>query len=151
MKVPIKRKISQVADGLAYKGELSIADTKFTYELNYPRPISEWDDMPEIKEKDEILKFFAISLKKDDQEIVLTHDDLGLFFQLLIVFSVEFYNNDQTRRNNDGPLGDFVRGTDDIMSGVGASMSIGMESDVTWDFPDEAIQMLRSPKFGISF
>lgn len=151
MNVPVKRTITQVKDGLAYKGDLSIAGTVFTYELNYSRPIQEWDDMPQLTDKEEIFKFFKITIKKDGEEINLDLDDSGWFFQMLVPFSVEFYNNPQTRQNNDGKLGDFVRGEDEVMSSCGASMAIGMETSVTWNAPDEAIQFLGSPKFGVQF
>jgi hypothetical protein len=65
---------------------------------------------------------------------------------MLVELAVDFYNNPQTRDSNKGLLGDLLVG-EGRMALFGASMSIGITSTATCDFPPELCEMLNAPKF----
>ena len=146
-KVSVDRYIEQVRDGSHYRGHVKIADTKLDYELVFSVPIPKLDDMEPTNDRDEIRRIFQLTLKRDEANIALTEEEYGFFFQMLVPFAADFYNNPQTRDSQEGILGMTIRG-EGPMVGFGASASIGITSSGSYDFSPELCEVLSAPKFG---
>lgn len=150
MKVAIEQYIQQVSDGNRYKGHVKIADSKFDYELIFPVPIPRLDDMVVPGEDlgmDEIRRLCQLTVKRNDVAIELTDDEYGFFFRMLLVLTLDFYNNPQTRASNKGTVGQLIQGTSPL-SDFGGSISIGMKLSGSSDFIPQLCEMLNAPKFG---
>ncbi len=143
MKVPIELYVEQVKDGVEYKGNIAFAGTKFDYTIVFTVPIPKLDELGPPEGPEEVRRLCPISLTRDENGIELTDEEYGLFFHLLIQFVVDFYNNPQTRDNNQGLLGQ-----PKILESFGASLSIGMSSSGESDFTPETCNMLNQSKFG---
>lgn len=145
MKVEIERHVEQVVDGSHYKGHVKIGKATFNYELKFTIPIPQLDDMEPAKDVPEIRRTFVLTVEKDGQRIELTNDEYGFFFHLLVEFVLHFYNNPQTRDNNEGLVGLAARGDGPLSHLV--SVSFGMDSTVTFTLPEQVHQMLNGAKF----
>ena len=146
-KVSIERHVEQVCDGSHYKGYVKIDDTKLDYELVFGVPIARLDDMEPAEDESEFRRLFQITVKRGNANIELTKDEYSFFFSMIVELAVGFYNNPQTRDNNEGILGDMLQGRGPMVA-FGASMSIGMTSSGSYDFPPELCELLSAPKFG---
>ncbi|HYF05770.1 MAG TPA: hypothetical protein VEA59_06395 [Patescibacteria group bacterium] len=144
----IERYIQQVTHGTAYKGDLTIGETKLEYNLLFTIPINGLDNMQPPKSEAEIRQTFQITVKKDGAPIELTFEEYGLFFQLLVDFAVEFYNNPQTQDSNEGILGFSLRGEGIFQDAVRST--IGMTSRSTYNLTPELCAILNAPKFDCS-
>jgi hypothetical protein len=147
-RVAVKRTTTQVVDGIRYVGEISIAETEFDYELVFGVPIPKLNDLaPETFENGGVRKIFQITVKKGGKNVDLTDDEYGFFFSLIVEFVVVFYNQPQTRGNNEGAMASFLSGRDPI-NAIGAPVSIGAMSNSSYDFPANLCEALSAPKFG---
>jgi len=146
-KVSVERHVEQVRNGSHYKGYVKIADTKLDYELVFGVPIARLDSMEPVKDESEVRRLFQITVKRGNANIELTKEEYGFFFSMIVEMAVDFYNNPQTRDSNEGMMGQMLQGRGP-MSAFGASMSIGMTSNGSYDFPPELCEMLSAPKFG---
>lgn len=146
-KVSVERHVEQVRNGIHYKGYVQIAGTKLDYDLVFGVPIARLDDTEPAKDEDEIRRLFQITVKRENTNIELTKDEYGFFLSMILELAVDFYNNPQTRSSNEGILGDMLQGGGP-MAAFGASMSIGMTSSGSYNFPPELCTMLSAPKFG---
>ena len=147
MKVSIERYIQQVRDGVHYKGHVKIADTQLEYELVFAVPIPKLDDMESPNGITEIRRLFQLTVKRNNANIELTDGEYGFFLQMLAELAIDFYNNPQTRDNNEGMMGQMLQGRGP-MSVFGASVSIGITSTSSHDFEPALCEMLSAPKFG---
>lgn len=146
-KVSVERHVEQVRNGSHYKGYVKIVDTKLDYELVFGVPIAKLDSMEPAKDESEIRRLFQLTVKRDNANIELTKEEYSFFFSMVVELAVEFYNNPQTRDSNEGFFGMTLRG-EGPMAAFGASVSIGMTSSGSYDFPPELCEMLSAPKFG---
>ena len=146
-KVSVERYVEQVHDGSHYQGYLTIADTTLDYELVFAVPIPRLDDMEPAKDKEEIRRLFQLTVKRDNANIELTNDEYGFFFQMLVAFAVDTYNNPQIRASNEGLMGQMIRGKGPLAT-FGASVSIGFKRNGSYDFPPKLCGMLNASKFG---
>jgi hypothetical protein len=147
MKVPFETYIEQVVDGTQYKGHILIGKAKLDYKLTFAVPIPQLDDMPEIEGPDAVRRIFQITLKRDGNAIELTSEEYSLFFQMIVEFAVDFYNNPQTRSSNEGRMGEMLKSMGPLAA-YDASMSIGITSKGSCDFPPAVCEMLNKQKFG---
>jgi len=148
-KVPVERYVEQVSDGIHYKGYIVFAADKFDYELKFAVPIPQLDDLEPPKGREEIRRLFQITIKRDEANIELSDEEYGFFFQMITELAIELHDNEQTRANNEGFVGQALRGGGP-MAGFGVSVKIGMKSSGSYDFPPEVFEMLNAPKFGCS-
>lgn len=147
MKTQVERYIEQVRDGSHYIGHVKIAETMLDYELRFSVPIPQLDDMKPVTDKSEIRRLFQLTVKRGDANIELTDEEFSFLFQMLVPFAVEFYNNSQTRNNNEGMIGMALRGKGPL-SAFGVTASYGITSRGSYDFPPQLCEMLNAPKFG---
>ena len=146
-KILIKRYIEQVQDGCAYKGHITIGRAKLDYGLRFAVPIPQLDDMEPVKGAAEIRRIFQLTIKREGAEIELTEDEHGFFFQMLVPFAAEFYNDSQTRGLNQGAVGMVINNSHPMMP-LGMRASIGLTSNVSVGLPTELCEILNGPKFG---
>ena len=146
-KVSVERYVEQVRDGSHYRGHVKIVDTELKYELVFAIPIDKLDGMVEPTDVNELRLLFQITVRRGDANIELTNEEYGFFFSMVVELTLGFYNNGQTRDNNKGVVGELLQGRGQ-MAAFGASMSIGMTSSGSYDFPLELCEMLSAPKFG---
>ena len=145
-KVSVKRSIDQVADGIAYKGYITIAETTLDYELNFAIPISKTKTMPCPKDRAEARRIFRITVKKGGSDTQLTDKEWGVFFNMLVMFAAEFYYLPQTRVNNESPIiGCSLRGERHAHSGM-AEYGMGMTCQTWFDFHPDLCAMLNAPQ-----
>lgn len=148
MKVKVERHVEQVVDDKHYKGYVMIGDTKLEYELKFGIPISRLDDNEPPEEISEHRKILQLTVKKDGNAIELEDKEYSFFMYILLMFVVGFYNNPQTRANNESPItGSLLRGGGPLAE-FGASMSIGATSTGAYSFPPDLCEVLSGPKFG---
>jgi hypothetical protein len=147
MKVPIERYVKQVHDGTHYCGYVKIANTRLEYELVFTVPIPKLDDLGPAKNKDEVRGIFQITMKRGDLNIELTDDEYCFFFELLAEFALDFYDDPQTRRSNDGRLGQMLHGQGPLAA-LGGSITISITDGGTLELPPELWAVLSSEKFG---
>ena len=145
-KVSVERHVEQVRNGSHYKGYVKIADTKLDYELVFGVPIARLDSMEPAKDENEIRRLFQLTVKRDSANIELTKEEYGFFFSMVVELAVDFYDDPQTRDSNEGMMGQMLQGRGP-MAAFGASMSVGMTSSGSYDFPPELCEMLSAPKF----
>jgi hypothetical protein len=156
--VSVERYVEQVVDGRRYKGYLKIAtDVQLDFEIVFGVPIAQLDDMEPAKVENEIRQLFQITIKRetpptgdgstnrqsDDANVELTEKEYYFFFSMIFNLVVEFYNNPQTRDNNEGLFGMVLRGENSNVSG-----SISITRNESYDFSPELCEMLSAPKFG---
>ena len=146
-KVSVERHVEQVRNGSHYKGYVKIVDTKLDYELVFGVPIAKLDSMEPAKDENEIRRIFQLTVKRDNANIELTKEEYGFFFSMVVELAVDFYTNPQTRDSQEGMMGLLLSGRGP-MADFGASVSIGMTSSGSYDFPPELCEMLSAPKFG---
>lgn len=146
--VSVERYVEQVRNGSHYKGYLKIGESKLDYELVFEFPIKQLDSMEPATSWDEVQRLFKITVKREDANIELTKEEYRFFFEMIVEFAVEFYNNPQTRDSQEGVLGALLRGNGQTLLGLDVSASIGMTSNYSYDFQPELCEMLSSPKFG---
>ena len=148
-KVVIERQVEQVKDGTHYKGCLKFADVQLDFELVFGVHIKELDNTEVIiKDLDDMMKVFQISVTRDGVKIELSDDEYGLFFSLLVEHTIDFYNHPQTRDTNEGIFGKVLRGEGLFTQSAG---SIIMTGHVTADFDETVQEMMSDPKFGCVF
>lgn len=146
-KVPVEQHINQVLDGTHYRGHVKIAGTKLDYELVFGVPIAQLDSVEPAKDENEIRHLFQITIKRGGANIELTKEEYIFFYSMLGTLAVNFYNSLQTRNINEGLLSEILQG-EGPMAAFGTSMSIGMISSESYDFPLGLCEMLSTPKFG---
>ena len=146
LKVPVEIQINQISDGYEYDGECKIANKPFAFRINFPMGIERFctltaEEMP--SDPDDIQKFLPITVTTDGNPITLRNEAYGLFMTLVAPFVIEFFNNPQTRNNNEGLVGDILHGTSPL-SKI-ASIKIGMSTKRTLNISDDGQRdILRS-------
>ncbi len=146
-KVSIERHVEQVINGRHYKGHLKISGIQLNYEIVFGVAIANLDDMEPPENVDEIRRNFHLTVKRGDVNIDLTNEEYGFFIQMIMEVAIDFYNNPQTRDNNEGLVGILLKGRGSLAS-FGVTASIGMTSHATYNFTPKLCEMLSAPKFG---
>ncbi len=145
MKIPVERYLEQVLDGSFYKGYIKIFETEFNYELKFKVPIPKLNgmDLTSMNKPEQVRRIFQLVLKRNEFEIELSDKEYGFFFEMLVIFAAEFYNNPKTRLINDGFLGKEGKLFFEM---YGGSMSLGIENKCLFDFPFATCKMLDELK-----
>ena len=134
-----KLEITQVVNGLEYKGTLSLGVKKFLFVLRFGVHIDELDGQTQPTNKEQAMKFarelFQFSLKYSDQEILIDDQLLMFLFSVIVIHVIVFYNNPQSQGLNEScSCGQLLDRTSGLSSALGVSMSIG--TTVELDVPD---------------
>lgn len=147
MEVLIEKYVQQVSDGDHYEGYIKIAEIKLNYDLRLAVPIDQLDNLEPTESVDEIRRLFQFTIKKDKTNIELTDEEFKLFFQLIVPFVLDFYNNPQTRNNNQGLMGKVLR-NEGPMAAFGISASIGITRVGLCSLSPQFCEILNASKFG---
>ncbi len=146
MQLTVSRSIQQIVDGLKYQGTIGIGQGTFEYQLEFPVPVPELDAMKHAEDTPTIRRLYKLTIKKAGLALELTDDEFNFFFALAAMDAVEFYNLPQTRASNEGKMGELLEAKGPLAS-MGASLSVGMRSVMSFKCPDEYCDLLNTPKF----
>lgn len=140
----IKMSVQQVIDGKEYTGSISDGRQEMSYNLRFTVPIPDLEKDAEKRQasgkkmpRKEIRSMFPLAITRSGTNLKINEEQYGLLFSLLAPFVLDFYNNPQTRDNNEGYMGHLVRdGGDGMVFPKGfAKATIGMESSVELQDP----------------
>ena len=146
--VQVERYVEQVLDGTKYAGYMKIANTKLDFEVVFTVPIPRLDDMEPVKGASEVRRIFQVMVMRNSEIIELTDDEYGFFFSMLVEFAVMLYNEPQTRAMNNDPLLRNMMHRRGGLADCGGSVSTGIKSSGSYDFPLDLCEALSAPKFG---
>ncbi len=140
--VQVARSVTQVTDGSAYKGDVTINGVKFEYGLVIKVPIQSWTAEPDLPTPAAACDFYRIQVKKDGTPLDLEVLEQFLFVMLLAGLVLDLYYSPQTRDLNKSSASV-------LLAGIGGSMSVGLSSpEGSFDLPAEYREILLAPKFG---
>jgi hypothetical protein len=128
----VKLRLTQVKDGVDYKGSISFDGVSFDYKIHFATPINKLDDLiAQATDPEEIRKTIQIDVTDKEGKPVSMESDqnYGLFLATVGRSAVEFYNHPQTRDSNDGPLGMLVRG-EGFLGSIG-SAELAIQSNMS--------------------
>ncbi len=146
MQLTVSKAVRQVVDGLKYEGTIALGQATFEYQLEFPLPIPELDAMEHEADTPTVRRLYKLTLKKGESVLELTDEEFEFFFALAAVHAVELYNLPQTRSSNEGKMGALLEGKGPLAA-LGASVSIGMTSVMSFRPPDKYRDILNAPKF----
>ena len=129
MQVSVTVVITQVTDGKEYKGEVVFGQTTFEYVLVFTIPIPNLDAHFNPLHTESLPKIFQITVTKEGDEIPLTKEEYEIFFHLLAVEAINFY--DVAHLNVPSSLLE----------------SAALPRDLIITLPDEYVALLNAPKF----
>ncbi len=151
MVVSVERYVEEVQRGSMYKGCVKIAGTDFKYEFAFRVPISELDKAEQCKDVAEIRSRYSILVRQGNGVyIVMSDEEFGIFFSILVEFVVGFYNQPQFQEMRQG-LRDLGLSPTRLAASLGAEVSVGMMSSGSYEFPPESCRLLSASKFGCKF
>ena len=108
--VKVKLDVTQVEDGMKYKGNISFDEQSFTYNLRFAIHLEKLDDLAKSN-PEEVPSQIHLDVKNAEGNLVsLDEQARGLFLTTTLAFTADFYNNPQTRDSNQGHLGMVARG-----------------------------------------
>jgi len=141
--VKVEMSITQVVDGLEYKGRLNFEGRICDYEITFEVPIPEVEALTEALEKRNELNverfrhiFQMTARRADGVEIELSDTDFGVLSSLVPAYAFDFHGYGQTRDANDpgGILSEAVKPTGRLRN-IGLSVNLGMSKTLT--FPSQ--------------
>lgn len=137
-----KQYIEQIRDGTHYKGTVDFEGTVIEFEIKFGVPIAELE-AETMRRKgrgeevtDEVVrKLFQITIRKKGKKLdVRSKDTLGFLLNLIAMYAIEFYNAEQTRDSNEGPLQHYVSQYSKV------KVTFGMSREL--DIPKERIPVI---------
>lgn len=142
-KVAVVTYVTEIVRGTQYGGNITIAGTRFDYELIFVIPIDKLGKSKPCATKEDVRRQFPISIKRGEKPIELTTDEYGFFYNMLAERALSLYNNPQDIALKEKTL--------QTLQMFAASISSGISSGATYDFPPELCEMLSNQKFGCTF
>jgi hypothetical protein len=79
-------------DDLLYTGEVSVADSPFSFELKLSVPMEKYREALEGKKLHEFREVIQIELKKNESSLELSDEEWRIFYYLLMKPIVDLYN-----------------------------------------------------------
>lgn len=145
--ISILRTITEVEDGRAYNGTLSVGTVTLKFEIRFSVPLPELDKRWEQPTMNELRQVAAITLKKKDGATIEIDEDEHIFFWLLITeLASEFYWAPKTRLYH----GRVFRALQSF--GVFTSLKLETMEDVhSIAISSDTVTFLTAPKFGCWF
>lgn len=141
--VEIRRYVEQVVDGSHYKGHLKIDDVALDYELVFTVPILRLNDMAPAGTVTALRRVIQLTMQRNGANIELMDEEYNFFFQLVVMYAVDFYDMPQTRANNKN-----LQGRGSVVAMTGGEAYIAITDKATYDLEPGFCEMLSAPKFG---